>query len=736
MDQKYETINNAVLTNKDRPEIENYAYPLDGRAHIEFSPANLTQNEYSYSLFRKPTKARTNNSLRSFLEIGEGGNFKGQTIGLMENFLGLFNGHSAGECNKTTPHSSVNSKTKFTINEWVLIVSDRNSYYIFLYLNGTLVNNQGVSYKIIPYYRSNVKAIIGCRSDYSQQVIGDIDEILNYNKDLSSPQILNLFKFGYTEKVQTKVYNDKVWTEKVTSLLRFDLKTHNAYCNSTGIWKIYGSDNTANSFQLINQITGPITNSFNILKPNKINRNLFIAMVYDCRCIYSSISNKVFTDDQAPSYLEPNILSVNLERPKVIMISQYNIETDHMEYLFIIGNPVNGVKKFDCEKNVILYSSNNFKFKVKPNEYLFAHSRYDNYLNTTRLSDLHSPILFLIKPLHDDTCTKKIRFNSTTVVGCTAKGSQGYIRDKKNTSIYFNKVSQDTTSHKFKLLYLNVELNKLIRATKFIRCIDTKSNMPEPILSDFYRGSIPPNVHDVSIENETNINLEYSIAPEKTVLLQHGDQNLSSWGSTFAISRETNTTHFTYHLSNTPFQSIDHSLKCHNYGNNIIVMRNNTSTINLANNNKLLASNKPSKWKVQSFNIAYLIQKKSDSVSPIIRHTPSSFYDMPSFDLSIVRTISKTTSEFKNDPDWSKSEIILGDLVFDSPENNTTKVPGAFTPNENNVIHSKSNEKSKITESTIGTLHRLGEYIIKVDSLVRWDVKFTKEHLTPIIKPI
>jgi hypothetical protein len=734
MDQTHETINDPALT-KDPTGTVHISCYLDGIANILFSSENRKTNLHSYSFYCKPIKILTNINLSSLIGFGESENSTYHKVGVNQIYSMQFYGCSLSETKKITPSFVIKRNTHVAENEWVNLERFKISDYIKLYFNRTIVNYQCVSYRMIPLNGDIVTAGLVAR-DYYQTYNGDIGAIQIFYRFLASCKIMNLFKFGNKTIAQDKVHINKVCLERVTSPLRFDLKPAKKPGNSHKIWKINGPSNYVNLFEPINQITLSLVYSFNILEKNNYNWRCPNGIVYDCSFLDSIISNKVFTDDQAPSYLEPNILSVNLERPKVIMISQYNIETDHMEYLFIIGNPVNGVKKFDCEKNVILYSSDNFKFKVKPNEYLFAHSRYDNYLNTTRLSDLHSPILFLIKPLHDDRCTKKIRLNSTTVVGCTAKGSQGYIRDKKNTSIYFNKVSQDTTSHKFKLLYLNIELNKLIRATKFVRCIDTKSNMPEPILSDFYRGSIPPNVHDVSIENETNINLEYSIAPEKTVLLQHGDQNLSSWGSTFAISRETNTTHFTYHLSNTPFQSIDHSLKCHNYGNIIIDMRNNTSTINLANNNKLLAWNKPRKWKVQSFNIAYLIQKKSDSVSPIIRHTPSSFYDMPSFDLSIVRTISKTTSEFKNDPDWSKSKIILGDLVFDSSENNTTKVPGAFTPNENNVIHSKSNEKSKITESTIGTLHRLGEYIIKLNSLVRWNVKFTKEHLTPIIKPI
>jgi len=714
MDQKYETINNAVLTNKDRPEIETYAYPLDGRAHIEFSPANLTQNEYSYSLFRKPTKALTNNSLRSFLEIGEGGNSKGQTIGLMENFLGLFNGYSAGECNKTTPQSSVNSKTKFTINEWVLIVSDRNSHCIFLYLNGTLVNNQGVSYKIIPYYRSNVKAIIGCRSDYSQQVIGDIDEILNYNRDLSSPQILNLFKFGNNIIAQNKIHLNKVFMDEVTSKLFYDLKTNNTYCNYPGIRKIYGHALSVNPFQLINQITGPIANSFNILEINKQKIEFPIAMVNDSRCLDSINWNKVFKDDQAPPSVEPVSIFIDSECQQAIAGWKNPTETDLIGYRLFKVHPVNANNELSAEKIALFYYLDNLRFNTKRNGNLLTLSGYDSCRTGGKISSLHSPILLSIIPLHKYKSTKKTRFNSTTNVGCAADSCEGYILDTKAMLLYFNKISQDLTSQEFKIPYLNIEFNKFFCTSISVRSVTSTTNAREIELSDYCKGSILPDLYHVLMENEPNINLEYSIAPKKNSLLQSEDQNLSYWDSEFAISRETNTTNYTYHIFNTTHHITDRRLNPNKCSNTIIDMCNNRTNINRTKNNQTNIWNEYRNWKAQSFEVECMIQKESNSVSEIIGAKQSSFYYLPGFGLPINRINAKTTNAIQIRFAWSQSKTIIGDLIFDTSEIRTNLIPHTLAPNGYNLLFRISNQESKTFESKIFSCRWWAKYLMSI----------------------
>lgn len=729
INQTHGTINNAVLT-KDRTGIANNAYHFDGTAYIQFSAANLANNEYSYSLWCKPTKALTNNNLSALLEIGEGGNSTGQTVGLLENYLGLFNGYSAGGYNKITPHFSINSKTQVTIDEWVHIVSVRDSHCIKLYLNGNLVDSQGVSYKIIPHYGNNVKAVIGCRSDFSQHFIGDIDEILIYNRVLTSCEILNLFKFGNKTIGQNKVHINKVCMDKVTSQLTFDLKTNNTYCNSPGIWKIYGRDNSANSFQLINQITSPITNSFNILAPNKKKWELFIATVYDCRCMDSIISNKVFTDDQAPSYVEPDSVSIDLGSQQVIAGWQNPPETDLMGYSLFKVNPVNGNNELIDEKNVLFYSFDNLTFNSKSNGNLFALAGYDSCRNGGIISNLHSPILLSIKPLNNYRCTKKIRFNWTPYVGWLVDAYDCYILDKNNTLIYFNKISKDSTSHEFKIPYLNIELKIFIRAHKSGSSITSTSNSLTLQLTDFPKPSIPTDLYYISVENEPNINLEYSIAPGDSGLLQYRDQNASSWSSAFVISRETTTNNFTHNLSNASVKITDFRLFRYNSCNELADSSNITSNIYLTKNNKRINWNEHRNWKEQSFNIAYIVQKKSGSGWQNIGSTKSTFYDLTGFGLLEVRIKAETTNTIKNGLNWSHSNIIKIDLGYDSTEKDTLLIPGAFTPNGNNPIFSISNPAIKIGESTMSIYNRWGELIFKGDALIGWDGKYKEEFVS------
>ncbi len=468
---------------------------------------------------------------------------------------------------------------------------------------------------------------------------------------------------------------------KVTNQLTFDLKTNNTYCNSPGIWKIYGRNNSANSSQLINPITGPITNSLNILAPNKKNWEIFIAMVYDCRCMNSSISNKVFTDDQAPSYLEPDILSVNLGRSKVIMRSQYSRETDLMGYLLIKVNPINRVKELIGEKIVLFYSYASLKFNGKSNPHIFAIAGFDNCPNGARLSNLQSPILFSIKPLLDYTCTKKIRFNSATYVGYAADAYDGYILDKKNTPLSFYRISQDFTSQEFKILYLNIEFIILIRASKSISTLASTSNKLELRLSDFYRGSIPPNEHHVSLENELNINFECSIVPGRDGLLQYGDQNLSSWRYAFAISRETITTNLTHHLSNISLKTTNLSLIRYNSCNEIADSSYTASNFYHRNNEKRINGNDYRNWMERSFNIDYMPQKNTVSRWQQTGYLPLNFFDHTFFGYLDLGIKAETMDANKTNLHWPYSNIIRIDLGYNSSEKLTQLITNTFTPN-------------------------------------------------------
>jgi hypothetical protein len=157
------------------------------------------------------------------------------------------------------------TKTPETINNADLTKNPTGTVNLKLHFNHKIVNYQCFTYKVLPAYEANVPTAIVDR-DYYQTFKGDIDEIQIFHRVQVSRKILNLIKFGSKENAQTMVHNNKVWMNRVTSQLRFDLKPNKKHSNSRRIWKINGHGNYVNLFQPNNQIRLSIVKSFNILE--------------------------------------------------------------------------------------------------------------------------------------------------------------------------------------------------------------------------------------------------------------------------------------------------------------------------------------------------------------------------------------------------------------------------------------------------------------------------------------
>jgi hypothetical protein len=195
----------------------------------------------------------------------------------------------------------------------------------------------------------------------------------------------------------------------------------------------------------------------------------------------------------------------------LLLPDKRNNDTDGLAEVGIVKSvPLGHSEELIGKKNILFYSYDSLTVNSKINGLLLAFDWYDNCPNGGSISSLQSPILFSIKQLHDYTCTKKIRFNSTLNIGCAADGYIGCIIVKKNTPLYFNKISLDSTSQKFKILYLNIEFNKSFCTSMSVSSLASTSNTREIKLSDYYKSSIKvtPNKSNFYYKNY-NVNLKF-----------------------------------------------------------------------------------------------------------------------------------------------------------------------------------------------------------------------------------
>jgi hypothetical protein len=189
-------VNRALLTS-DRFGNSNSAYSFNGsNSYINVNASQFKNNQYSYSVWARNIADPTDGISAVVISIGDKNTGIHQTVNVNNDYINSITGWSVGGYNNGAPRTSTVQKGIIQAkNVWYHVVAIRNNSNITMYLNGQLVGSTSTN-GTTPDYGSNSAFLIGMRSDLTQPFRGDIDDILIYNRILTTAEVLEIYQNG------------------------------------------------------------------------------------------------------------------------------------------------------------------------------------------------------------------------------------------------------------------------------------------------------------------------------------------------------------------------------------------------------------------------------------------------------------------------------------------------------------------------------------------------------------
>lgn len=190
------TVRGATLTS-DRYGISNSAYYFDGiDDFIEFPPDSFLNDHFTHAAWVMPSSipsatAVTRERSAAIISIGNHG---------ADQFMKLSNepalnqfGFTTGGYQNGSGVVVLHKNSQPNLNQWYHVVSVKNAYGMYLYINGVLIDSVAQS-PTSTNYTTTPKAIIGARNGATMQHFhGKIDDVKLYNKPLSKSEIRKLY---------------------------------------------------------------------------------------------------------------------------------------------------------------------------------------------------------------------------------------------------------------------------------------------------------------------------------------------------------------------------------------------------------------------------------------------------------------------------------------------------------------------------------------------------------------
>lgn len=738
------TTYNVTLVS-DRFGNSNSAYKFAGNTNsrIEIPSTGLKNNNYSYSVWINITSLGANGSLSSVFEVAQGGNATGQGISVANNYLGSAKGINGGGYNQSAVPSVwvVSTKTLPSISRWYHVVFIRGDKFQYLYINGTLSDSFKTSTSLLPEYGNPVKAMFGVRCNLIQPFNGIIDDAALYNRVISPCEVMQL----YTGKAPingprsgiSKAILHRACLDRVTGQLDLKITPSKDSFSNFAFYRVWGRDNTAGVFQLLDEERVLNKQILNLFPPNKRKWEIYVSTHWTlCNGTDSILSNTIFVDDVAPSYVEPDSVSVERISQKVIAGWTSPIETDIMGYsLFQVDG--SGNNKLIDEQNVLRYTFDETTFDSKTGGNRLAIASYDSCRNGAVISKFHSPILLSYRLDNNYLCNKKIRFEWTNYVGWVTETHLLIIEDAdKNTVIGTLNIGGSINSYDWILPYLGFNLRVYIRAFKSGNPkISSTSNLVSAVVGNIPLPSTPTTLDWISVQSEPEIAIKARKNVGDSSVLFYKDFGSNTWNIALNINRNTEYIDYNHSLSNasnrlTDFKLVRFNL-CNIASDSTVIYRN---ILLKKSGQKEIEFTPHQGWKSEGISHEYRVEEFYNGSWQLINTIPE--FNYPSYKLGIIgygirkyRIKAITFSPVNNN--WSYSNIVQLDLGFDSSQVDTFLIPNAFTPGGLNPVFKVTNPAVLPGEAQMVIYNRWGEIFFKGDALVGWDGTDGKGEIVP-----
>jgi len=517
--------------------------------------------------------------------------------------------------------------------------------------------------------------------------------------------------------------------DKITGVVTLYIKPSSDPCNSFKFYRIFGRDDSFNSFQQLGETNTLNTNTINVSLSNKKKWQLYVSSFYACNGTDTFNSNKIWIDDVAPSAIEPDSVSVSMVTQLVFGGWTTPPDADIMGYSLFKVDPVNGSNAVIDEKNVLTYTFVTTTFNSATSGNKLAIAAFDSCRNGGIISAFHSPILLSVSTPINYRCQKKINLSWTPYVGWNTDSNYLYVFDLTiNKCIQCIRLSSITTNYIYSLPYLNATFSFMVRSKRTSKNITSSSNIVSSYVPDFPKPINKTTITQVSVEFPTQIQAVCSWQLGDSATLFVRDQGAGIWSNIIPLNKALNS--FTYNdlTHNSDYVIAEYLLVRYNACGNAADSSSLHNNILLTEGaSKKINWNAYNGWIKEGIPFSYNVEKWNGSAWNIIGNTSTQTFSLngTGFGVAKYRVTAKPTNPAKNE--WSHSNEIQVDLGYDSSAYDTTLIPSGFTPDGLNPIFKISNPAILPGQAIMQIYNRWGEMIFKGDALSGWDGKSQNE---------
>lgn len=507
-------------------------------------------------------------------------------------------------------------------------------------------------------------------------------------------------------------------------------------CGSFVSYRLYGRDNNANPFVLLNESNTLTDNQIQSILPNKKRWELYITTRYACNGSDTFNSDTILIDDQAPAYLEPDSVSIDWATQRMIAGWPKALETDVMGYTLFKSDPSTGNNLLIDKTSQLNYSFTTATFDPMGGGNRYCMAAFDSCTNGGPISSFHSPILLSFNSGQNIAyqCTRKLYLQWSAYVGFTTDQHEIWVYNSITGVWTLDGTTPGVQlNYTFNIPTLGADYTFVVRAKKQVSSISSSSNKVLFSTSNFTSPSTK-NISRVSVvaDGQIQIKASWSAGSSATeVRLQRRVYLGTNWTQVAAFSSPTTSILYTDKNLETSTLRYQYRLLYLNSCGEVFDSSDIHTSILLRRSNFNLYWNGYWAWTNTSHTLqADERDKQSSTWNSGISGNDSIEILVDTTKAVCYRIVAYRTGINGKPMDTSYSnEVCL--QAFD-----TTLIPSGFTPGGINSQFKIINVNILPGQATMRIYDRWGGKLFEGDALTGWDGKDSNgEYLGPGIYP-
>lgn len=728
------TSNNAVLT-RDRFGRYECAYSLLGysNSNIQVPTTALKNKNYSFSVWVKFKTLGESGTNSTVFEIAQGGNATGQSITLSNNYTNN-NGFVGAGYNKTTTPSQwiVKAKSLPVTNRWYHIVFARGDNVQYLYVDAVLIDSFKSLNYTEPEYGNPVKAYFGIRCNGIQPLDGDIDDAALYNRVITPCEVKELYTGLNVNKRLNGLSNvilHRACLDQVTGRLEIKMTpTNDTFLNFTK-YKVWGRDNSSGPFQLLQTELFRNVKVIGFLVPSKKKWEIYVSSYWETCSFGDSVnSNRIFVDDKAPDYVEPDSVSVDDATQQLIAGWTKPADADIMGYSLF---KVDAQNTLIDEQNVLTYMFKKSDFDVTKAGNRLAIAGFDSCRNGGVISADHSPILLNASLSNKYQCDRKLNVSWKEYKGWLFSKHQLIIVDAvTGLKLFDTSFAPGATNYVWLLPKLGLQMKIWVRAHKQVGGITSTSNRKDLIAYDVGAPSSPTSLYYTSVENEPKIELSGFAQVGDSCVIRYREKSASTWVLGYSVATSPGNINWEFSTADAKNKEYEFRLVRFSGCGEPADSSELSGNILLRKSGNQLVWNEPQHFEKLGLVFQYEIQRFESGSWAVKGTVSSTSFEPTDLGVSTYRVRAITNNSMPMGKNWSHSNSHVFDGGYDSSLLDTFFIPDAFTPEGVNPVFKVVNQAVLPGQARMLIFNRWGEVIFDGDALEGWNGQVNGEYVS------